>query len=117
MSAFEDAVRKRLKLEGPYVITVDSSGGGQYQLGDYTWGSDPYEHTVSATPITVETHVRRRYGTGSSFSQWERGEKPDPAKYESFEMNHHDPSRPSYSKDFETIPDIWAWLEEEDRDA
>lgn len=114
---FENAVRRRLGLQGPYRISCDASGGRQVQIGDYTWDSDPYEFDLTAHPVKVETRKRRAnsiFGHSGGFSAWERGQTnqmPVEIMEDTYEVS--DDSRPSFSKTFDSIPDIWAWLDEE----
>lgn len=111
--SFEDAVRARLGLVGEYQITCEASGGGQYQIGDYTWDSEPYVFELVASPITI--HVERRKAPslfGRGYAAWERGEQPEPTKYDEFTFHKPDPSRPTFSQEFDSIPALWAWLDE-----
>jgi hypothetical protein len=113
--SFEDAVRKRLNLQGDYNIGVIASGGGQYQIGDYTWDSEPYTFEVYAHPTVKRTETRKMPSLfPSSYSAWERGEQAQPAEYRTFEFDQPDGSRPSFSQEFDSVPEIWAWLEESD---
>lgn len=91
-SAFEDGVRKRFGIDDTWKVEVEVSGGGQVQIGDYTWDSVPYKFEVSAIQQKL-VWVRDRY----------RGVL-----------------RPTLSSDFnsrktyeaESLPEIWSWMEE-----
>ena len=49
MSAFEDAVRKLFKAPPDAVVYAEITGGGEVQIGDCTWDTEPTEIEVSVT--------------------------------------------------------------------
>lgn len=94
---FEDAVRKRwgLSIEDrdDWKIDVEVFGGGQVQIGDYTWDSVPYEFEVTATQMTIQW--RSPWKNRPAFPQL----TPVTGKHK--------------TKTFNSLPEIWAWIAEE----
>ena len=77
--SFEDAVRRRLNLQGEYQISIEPSGGGEVQIGDYTWDSDPYEFALDVRPVITQTIKRKNPSLfHEGYGAWERGETAEP---------------------------------------
>lgn len=90
--AFEAALRTKMGVGEDFQVTVEPRGGGQYQLGEYTWDSEDYTFAVVAQPMRWLT-TRRDVSVllGDSTRQDERQEIV-----------------------FDTVPAIWNWLMEAD---
>lgn len=55
---YEDAVRKMFGVDETYTVSDDIEGGGDYQIGDYTWDTEP-------TKIVVR--VSKNLGPGKGY--------------------------------------------------
>lgn len=58
---FEAALRKRLGVGEDFLVQVEPSGGGEYQIGDYTWDTEPYRFAVTAQPMRWQTTPDTRH--------------------------------------------------------
>lgn len=93
--AFEARVRERFGVDDTWRVEVEMSGGGQFQIGDYTWDSEPYRLEVVATAMKIDW-VRDRYFHGGTLRPRLVGDYKGRKTYETG-----------------SLPEIWAWLEEE----
>lgn len=86
---FEAAVRKRMGVGEDFQIQVETHGGAEYQLGEYTWDSEPYSFHLIAQPMSwIEVSGNdRRVLMGDVSRHSERQEI-----------------------EFDSIPDLWAWM-------
>lgn len=92
MTSFDDAVRRLLGAPDFALVRCEISGGGEVQIGEMTWETEPTEIEVEAY---VPEHMWRRKTFKEAHPEFDSRKKT------------------AWTRTFNTLPELWAALHEE----
>lgn len=68
---FENAIRRLFGVDETWEAGCDESGGGEVQIGDYTWDTEPLEFTLWVRRWESKRYVTKQQTFSSLPEVWE----------------------------------------------